>query len=83
MSSTQRAWIFEDALLFWAEHGVDRRHGGFFEELASALGWLPGAALSETGFDYLRKRARLPDGGWARCSHVTAPLQIPHRFSTI
>jgi len=28
-----RAWMFEDALPFWAEHGVDREFGGFLEEL--------------------------------------------------
>ena len=28
-----RAWMFEDALPFWAEHGVDRAYGGFLEEL--------------------------------------------------
>jgi mannose/cellobiose epimerase-like protein (N-acyl-D-glucosamine 2-epimerase family) len=29
-----RDWMFRDALPFWAAHGVDREHGGFFEELA-------------------------------------------------
>jgi len=29
-----RAWMFEAALPFWAEHGVDRIDGGFYEELA-------------------------------------------------
>ena len=29
-----RDWIFRDALPFWAEHGVDREHGGFLEELS-------------------------------------------------
>jgi hypothetical protein len=48
MSSTQRAWIFEDALSFWAEHGVDRRHGGFFEELANDG--------SSSGFPFKRVR---------------------------
>ena len=28
-----RAWVFQDALPFWAAHGVDRVHGGFLEEV--------------------------------------------------
>lgn len=28
-----RTWMFEDALPFWAEHGIDRDYGGFLEEL--------------------------------------------------
>jgi len=28
-----RHWTFEEALPFWAEHGVDREYGGFLEEL--------------------------------------------------
>ncbi len=28
-----RTWMFEDALPFWAEHGIDRECGGFLEEL--------------------------------------------------
>jgi mannose/cellobiose epimerase-like protein (N-acyl-D-glucosamine 2-epimerase family) len=28
-----RSWMFDDALPFWAEHGVDRRCGGFLEEM--------------------------------------------------
>lgn len=31
-----RAWMFDDALPFWAERGVDRIDGGFYEELSSA-----------------------------------------------
>ncbi len=31
-----RAWMFEAALPFWADHGVDRVDGGFYEELASS-----------------------------------------------
>lgn len=26
-------WVLDDALPFWARNGVDRRHGGFFEQL--------------------------------------------------
>jgi mannose/cellobiose epimerase-like protein (N-acyl-D-glucosamine 2-epimerase family) len=29
-----RTWVFQSALPFWAEHGVDRRHGGFLEEVS-------------------------------------------------
>lgn len=29
-----RAWTFEQALPFWAEHGIDREYGGFLEELS-------------------------------------------------
>lgn len=28
-----RAWTFDEALPFWLEHSVDRRHGGFLETL--------------------------------------------------
>ncbi|MFZ2029816.1 MAG: AGE family epimerase/isomerase [Vitreimonas sp.] len=28
-----RHWMFEEALPFWAEHGIDREFGGFLEEL--------------------------------------------------
>lgn len=28
-----RAWMFNEALPFWAEHGIDRDYGGFLEEL--------------------------------------------------
>lgn len=28
-----RTWTFDDALPFWLEHSVDRRHGGFIETL--------------------------------------------------
>lgn len=28
-----RAWVFQDALPFWAAHGIDRVHGGFLEEV--------------------------------------------------
>jgi mannose/cellobiose epimerase-like protein (N-acyl-D-glucosamine 2-epimerase family) len=28
-----RAWVFQDALPFWAAHGIDRAHGGFLEEV--------------------------------------------------
>ena len=28
-----RAWMFNDALPYWAERGVDRARGGFYEEL--------------------------------------------------
>lgn len=28
-----RRWMFEEALPFWAEHGIDRAYGGFLEEL--------------------------------------------------
>jgi mannose/cellobiose epimerase-like protein (N-acyl-D-glucosamine 2-epimerase family) len=31
--SEVRGWTFGDALPFWAEHGVDRAHGGFLEDL--------------------------------------------------
>ncbi len=31
LSTRVRQWTFERALPFWAEHGVDRRHGGFVE----------------------------------------------------
>ena len=31
-----RAWMFDDALPFWAERGVDRIDGGFHEELSPA-----------------------------------------------
>jgi mannose/cellobiose epimerase-like protein (N-acyl-D-glucosamine 2-epimerase family) len=87
-----RTWMFEAALPFWAERGVDAEHGGFFEELsadgaptacdfkrlrvicrqtyvfshAALLGWPKGEPLSQLGFEYMRERARLPDGGWAR-----------------
>ncbi len=43
-----RAWMFEAALPFWAEHGVDRVDGGFYEELA------PNGA--PTSCDYKRVR---------------------------
>jgi mannose/cellobiose epimerase-like protein (N-acyl-D-glucosamine 2-epimerase family) len=29
-----RTWVFQSALPFWAEHGIDRRHGGFLEEVS-------------------------------------------------
>lgn len=29
-----RAWMFQGALPFWAEHGIDRVHGGFLEEIS-------------------------------------------------
>ncbi|MBS0386658.1 MAG: AGE family epimerase/isomerase [Proteobacteria bacterium] len=28
-----RAWMFDEALPFWAQHGIDREFGGFLEEL--------------------------------------------------
>ena len=28
-----RHWMFEQALPFWAEHGVDRMYGGYVEQL--------------------------------------------------
>ncbi len=28
-----RSWMFDDALPFWGEHGVDHQYGGFLEEL--------------------------------------------------
>ncbi len=31
--STVRSWLFETALPFWAEHGIDRVHGGVHEAL--------------------------------------------------
>jgi mannose-1-phosphate guanylyltransferase/mannose-6-phosphate isomerase len=31
--STVRSWLFETALPFWAEHGIDREHGGVHEAL--------------------------------------------------
>lgn len=30
--SDMRRWMFERALPWWTEHGVDRRHGGFVEQ---------------------------------------------------
>lgn len=33
---------------------------------AALLGWQEGASLSEMGCEYLFKRARLPDGSWAK-----------------
>jgi len=29
-------WMFNDALPFWAEHGIDRAHGGYIEQLTLA-----------------------------------------------
>ena len=29
-------WMFNDALPFWAEHGIDRAHGGYVEQLTLA-----------------------------------------------
>jgi mannose/cellobiose epimerase-like protein (N-acyl-D-glucosamine 2-epimerase family) len=43
-----RTWMFNEALPFWAEHGIDRDHGGFLEELSFA-----GQA---TGVDFKRVR---------------------------
>ncbi len=43
-----RAWMFEAALPFWAEHGVDRINGGFHEELA------PNGAPTACGFKRVR-----------------------------
>lgn len=31
-----RTWMFEEALPFWAERGIDRVHGGFLEEVTLA-----------------------------------------------
>ena len=31
--SEVRAWMFESALPFWGDAGLDRARGGFFEEL--------------------------------------------------
>lgn len=87
-----RNWIFQSALPFWADRGVDTVDGGFYEELdqkgrptdcafkrvrvtcrqiyvfshAATMGWTQGAAISDLGYDYLVRHARLPDGGWAR-----------------
>jgi mannose/cellobiose epimerase-like protein (N-acyl-D-glucosamine 2-epimerase family) len=36
-----RAWMFRDALPFWAEYGVDGANGGFLEELAQDGARLP------------------------------------------
>ena len=44
MSATIRArdavhaWLFDDALPFWAAHGIDRTHGGYIEQLTLAGG---------------------------------------------
>ena len=45
-------WAFDQALPFWATHGVDRRHGGFVEALE-----LGGAPL-DPGFKRVRAMAR-------------------------
>lgn len=31
-----RSWIFDQALPFWAEHGIDRKNGGYVEQLTLA-----------------------------------------------
>jgi len=28
-----RSWLFDQALPFWADHGIDREHGGYIEQL--------------------------------------------------
>jgi mannose/cellobiose epimerase-like protein (N-acyl-D-glucosamine 2-epimerase family) len=33
LNQAVRRWMFEDALPFWAEHGVDRAFGGYVEQL--------------------------------------------------
>lgn len=43
-----RAWTFDTALPFWAEHGVDRTRGGFVEQL--------NFDGSDAGLDYKRTR---------------------------
>jgi mannose/cellobiose epimerase-like protein (N-acyl-D-glucosamine 2-epimerase family) len=87
------AWMFQQALPYWEEHGLDRVLGGYTEALnldgtncnasfkrvrvicrqiyvfshAAVLGWKPGLALAQHGFDYLVNHAWLGDeGGWAR-----------------
>src|SRR5262245_65403394 len=47
-----RRWLFEDALPFWAKHGVDRVNGGFVEHL-SLDGTRP-----DSGFKRVRVIAR-------------------------
>ncbi|QGZ96568.1 AGE family epimerase/isomerase [Terricaulis silvestris] len=61
-----RDWIFRDALPFWAEHGVDREHGGFLEELSHS------GAPTACDFKRVRVQARQIYGfshaamlGWA------------------
>ena len=46
--SEVRTWLFDQALPFWAEAGVDRRHGGFVEELDK------GGGVSDTAFKRVR-----------------------------
>ncbi len=50
--SAVRAWVFRDALPFWAEHGVDRAHGGFLEEVS------PDGGLTDCGFKRVRVQCR-------------------------
>jgi mannose/cellobiose epimerase-like protein (N-acyl-D-glucosamine 2-epimerase family) len=45
-----RDWMFQQALPFWAAHGIDTSHGGFLEEIAA-----DGAA---TGVDFKRLRVQ-------------------------
>lgn len=33
LTARVRTWMFDEALPFWLEHSVDRRHGGFLEAL--------------------------------------------------
>jgi N-acylglucosamine 2-epimerase/mannose-6-phosphate isomerase len=87
-----RSWLFETALPFWAEAGVDRRDGGFVEQLdlsgrdggvpfkrtraqarqiycfshAALMGWEPGRAVSDHGWQFLTAHGRRGDGGWVR-----------------
>ncbi|MEZ5996615.1 MAG: AGE family epimerase/isomerase [Hyphomonadaceae bacterium] len=92
MSSRIRNWLFDEALPFWGDAGLDRAHGGFLEEVGAAgeptacafkrlrvscrqiyvfshaalLGWAPGRALSDHGYEYLIEKAWLgEERGWA------------------
>lgn len=47
-----RTWMFQEALPYWAAHGLDKQYGGFLEELT------PGGETTDVGFKRLRVTCR-------------------------
>lgn len=89
--SRARRWMFDLALPYWLENGVDRERSGYVEMFdaegrasapfkrtrvtarqiyvfshAALLGWEPGLEAARHGFQFLRDKARLQGGLWAR-----------------
>ena len=69
-------WFLEDALPLWDRHGVDRRSGGYFEDLSFHRGSIEGAGAVRRGRVVARQIYVFDVGHrWGWSSSLSSPVE--------